>query len=644
MAILLYIIVSAGFLAAENFFPQQSDTLNYTHVFFQWPQMTSNTQYTFNISSLDDNNTWSTTTHINALILDEFLDWGQSYEWEVCYSTFFGNECLTPLSFTINQLPDYYPNQNDVFTDNKDKYYSGLNMMAIREIGTSIVFDMDGEPVWFFDIDQFDEDTFYANEILPNGNIVAYSMIPSPSGYGYEIDLDGNVIFKTETYGHHHEFIKSSKNTYFGMINDKVYEENHCEDPINEYVDWEGDNFVEYDEDGNLIWEWSTLDHINHNDFNPLFCSSTNPNLVDWTHANSVVYDVESNSVIISLRNISRIIKVDYETGNIIWYIGQEEFMSDSIDIDIDFEFSSQHSLRMTDEGNIIFFANNTYFNPQQSKCIEFSVDQSNSIFTSEWEYIIPESLFTHVRGECERLENGNTLISTGTKGQLLEVTDEGEIVWHYSSKTDGNRTNIVRNERIPSLYPLAFNAFLENYHEGELTAFDNNIQILITNLGWLDDEFHVEIYLDNDLVGSASLAVGKNSYDWALVSIPGEILEDQVYIIKVYPSKATDETMELQAFIKNKEIPKNNISISSIFPNPFNSTIYLQYSIPEKSFVEVVVYNVKGQKIESLFAGSKDPGYYSVKWTPKEFSSGVYFLRVSSDKHSQFQKVTLVK
>ena len=116
------------------------------------------------------------------------------------------------------------------------------------------------------------------------------------------------------------------------------------------------------------------------------------------------------------------------------------------------------------------------------------------------------------------------------------------------------------------------------------------------------------------------------------------------MYIIKVYPSKATDETMELQAFIKNKEIPKNNISISSIFPNPFNSTIYLQYSIPEKSFVEVVVYNVKGQKIESLFAGSKDPGYYSVKWTPKEFSSGVYFLRVSSDKHSQFQKVTLVK
>ena len=92
----------------------------------------------------------------------------------------------------------------------------------IRIIGIDIllyiykyIYSSSEEPLYnLFDIDQFDEDTFYANEILPNGNIVAYSMIPSPSGYGYEIDLDGNVIFKTETYGHHHEFIKSSKNTF----------------------------------------------------------------------------------------------------------------------------------------------------------------------------------------------------------------------------------------------------------------------------------------------------------------------------------------------------------------------------------------------------------------------------------------------
>lgn len=643
MFMLLILFFYAGFLAAADFSPEENDTINYTHVLFQWPQVLSNVHYKITITNLNDDSFHKVNSSINAFILDEFLDWGNTYQWQVCYTSEDETECLAALTFTINELMENYPNQIKIHQYNEEKFFHGLNLWASHDLETSIAFDMDGEPVWFFDISSFNDYNFNAYEILPNGNLVGNSEY-TPAGFGYEVTFDGKEVFKTESYGHHHEFIKSSKGTYFGIIHENVWVLNLCEDPVNEYVFWVGDKFVEYDQDGNILWEWSALENLNHEDFNPEFCDSPNPNSVDWTHANSIQFDEETQTVYISIRNFSRLISIDYETGNINWQIGQEEFMTDSNDVSVNFDFSGQHSIRLLENGHFIFFANNTYFNPQLSACIEFSVDTSFNEFTLEWEYTLPGSLFTHVRGECERLDNGNTLISAGYRGQLLEVDPNKELVWHYTSKQDGDPTDCVRNERVPSLYPLAFNLFLGNYYDGILTTYDNNVHLLVSNLGWLDDEFYIEIYLNDELVGSTFLGVDGNSSDWALIEIVDEIIEDQNYSIKVTPSKAQENAQQLDVFIINKVIPKDDISIFSIFPNPFNNTVYMQYSVPEMSPIEIAVINIKGQKIESLFEGSKDPGYYMVKWKAKKFSSGVYFLHISSEKYSQSQKVTLMK
>ena len=57
-----------------------------------------------------------------------------------------------------------------------------------------------------------------------------------------------------------------------------------------------------------------------------------------------------------------------------------------------------------------------------------------------------------------------------------------------------------------------------------------------------------------------------------------------------------------------------------------------------------LVVYDITGRKIKTLFDGIKMPGYHSVEWNASDLSSGVYFVHLKSDKQIHTQKLFLVK
>ena len=65
--------------------------------------------------------------------------------------------------------------------------------------------------------------------------------------------------------------------------------------------------------------------------------------------------------------------------------------------------------------------------------------------------------LFTGSRGECKRLQNGNTLINVGRTGNLLEVGSNNDLIWHLSMKNDNSEVASFRSSRIDNLYPLAY-------------------------------------------------------------------------------------------------------------------------------------------------------------------------------------------
>jgi type IX secretion system substrate protein len=78
--------------------------------------------------------------------------------------------------------------------------------------------------------------------------------------------------------------------------------------------------------------------------------------------------------------------------------------------------------------------------------------------------------------------------------------------------------------------------------------------------------------------------------------------------------------------------------------PNPFNPTTTINFSLAQAGDVSVDVFNVAGQKVDTLANGFTAAGSHSVVWDASDFSAGVYFYTVKSGAMSKTMKMTLIK
>ena len=90
-------------------------------------------------------------------------------------------------------------------------------------------------------------------------------------------------------------------------------------------------------------------------------------------------------------------------------------------------------------------------------------------------------------------------------------------------------------------------------------------------------------------------------------------------------------------------EMPQE-YKLAQNYPNPFNPSTTIQYSVPEQSMVTITIYDAIGKEIEQLFSGEKSAGTYSVQWNAANYSSGIYFYKLSADKFVQVKKMLLLK
>ncbi len=81
-----------------------------------------------------------------------------------------------------------------------------------------------------------------------------------------------------------------------------------------------------------------------------------------------------------------------------------------------------------------------------------------------------------------------------------------------------------------------------------------------------------------------------------------------------------------------------------SAYPNPFNSTTKIEYILPYASDVTLSLYNLTGQRIETLVNGRLEAGVHRVMLDAGDMASGLYFLKLEGVGQSFIQKIMLVK
>ena len=256
------------------------------------------------------------------------------------------------------------------------------------------------------------------------------------------------------------------------------------------------DAIIEVDWDGDVIWEWVLSEHFDQFDFseqarNAMF---RNPNVRncggDWMHVNSMSalgpnkwFDAgderfHPDNIIWSARETNIIAITDKQSGKVAWKIGPDYDTSPALK-KLGWIIGKHHAhlipRGLPGEGNLLVFDNGGWAgygapNPGAPTGVKSALRDYSRVLEIDptsleilWQYTPAEAgyripmdanrFYSPFVSSAQRLPNGNTLITEGSGGRIIEVTADHRIVWEYISPHYGQfaRFNMVyRAYRLP--------------------------------------------------------------------------------------------------------------------------------------------------------------------------------------------------
>ncbi len=674
-------------ITASAIIPTDGDTLNYVHVLFKWDQVADAKYYNLQIAKNDSGN--GVDPFNSSLVKDiidssllhivtEGLDWNHNYIWKV--NPVLTNGTIkkdTPVHhFSITAFPDSLPEMNVIFKDSV-KYQPGITAFDTFNSGYLLAVDYNGKAVWYLELDRETNKEIKRVRWLPNGNIIFANGAGKNPGGAWETTIDGDIIWqdpgvkKDKLYTldklPNGNYMGLSRIDQLGPIPEGPWKADF--DSLGmDSVTWRSSKILEYNQAGQLVWNWNVFDHYSYADYDSAsFSITAGLKEYDWTHINSLFYDPIEDVIYISTRNMDRVTKIDHKTGDIIWNMGRD-MPSGDVSFGYDLKFSRQHAVEQIANRNLMMIDNGLLNDPPVTRALEIAVDESGTAPKAEiaWQYILPDSLFTSSNGNADRLPNGNTLITCRIEdvertGYILEVDSNGNRVWML-------RLGLLINynaKRIPGLYPQAFCVMLPDFYHGasEPTLFlpsgAATLDYRLYNEGWLDETYLYKI-VDYNQGFKKSGNVFVKSGEYVTLSFNGTIYDDlyptQVTLI-VTPEHAPEraDTSYLSIYSTDNSIPDKNSFIPETFelyqnfPNPFNPDTYIEFGLPAESFVEINIYNIRGQLVRCLINRHYFAGHYQVSWDGNNdkgvsLGTGIYYYKINTANFNKVRKMVLIR
>jgi len=94
----------------------------------------------------------------------------------------------------------------------------------------------------------------------------------------------------------------------------------------------------------------------------------------------------------------------------------------------------------------------------------------------------------------------------------------------------------------------------------------------------------------------------------------------------------------------QNNGLLPGQMALYTNYPNPFNPTTTISFDLSKKGRVELKVFNVLGQLVETLVNGELNPGKYSYKFDGNRLASGIYFYQLKAATFTDIKKMVLIK
>ena len=156
-------------------------------------------------------------------------------------------------------------------------------------------------------------------------------------------------------------------------------------------------------------------------------------------------------------------------------------------------------------------------------------------------------------------------------------------------------------------------------------------------------------LYIDTTIIFDSNIP--SDNYETVQVSLRDFHDNEKVYDIDqlqdldLYRQVGIINTLSNSSF----EISPRTFHLNQNYPNPFNPTTEIGYTISERTFVSITIYDVQGRLIKSLLNQNQDAGLYQTNWNAKNeqgvsVPAGVYFYTIQTEKFKDTKKMILLK
>ncbi len=93
------------------------------------------------------------------------------------------------------------------------------------------------------------------------------------------------------------------------------------------------------------------------------------------------------------------------------------------------------------------------------------------------------------------------------------------------------------------------------------------------------------------------------------------------------------------------QDILPKNFEITNVYPNPFNPSVHIDFSLPESRNVTIAIFDIVGKKVATLLNNQNyKAGTFSIKWNASPLASGLYFIQMQAGNELKTRKALLMK
>ncbi len=528
------ICFALSLIHADMIRPTEAERVNYLHIPFEWDQESSAVGYNLQVSSSSEFDTLLLNVNISKTLylLTDGINWESTYFWRVRPNFELDNGNIESgdwidLKYFTTGEPAYDQAINVEIADETQLQNGFVAIGGFAPELQSVILDKYGNEIWNDDGFQF-----MLNHINEHGNIYGFSSDSYPLNTGMKTNSDIDVLWSTmdgENPVDSHEIKQIPNGNYMAFINvgglGPIPDDNYMTEffrSVGYQADgttlefpYYGQMIVEWNEDHEIVWLWNPFDHfttLDNDNYEGTWYNAYFNQTLDWLHSNAFHFDEDESVIYVSHRHISRISKISYPSGEVIWNMGlpSEYIYSGDDHICSDLLFSFQHHVQLMDNGDLLFFDNGNLSemllgddNPttrlRRVRVIE------DSYCETIWEYEFPPNLFGQGMGSVLEQENGNYLVYTFGNGispecSVLEIipneSSGGQVVW----KATASNPNAAwyRAYKIPTVHPDLFSVIASDYNEFEgvdaLSVSPTSPEVTFTiynESGYIQDYFY---------------------------------------------------------------------------------------------------------------------------------------------------------